>query len=102
MIAPGDGVARVLALRAELTARPEWRQTVSGGGFGAHLDGAMKTVNGAQAEAAALSAAYERGDTADLASVVVARQKSSLAFQATLQVRNKLLSAYRDIMNMPV
>jgi flagellar hook-basal body complex protein FliE len=34
--------------------------------------------------------------------MMLARQKSSLAFQATLQVRNKLLSAYKDIMNMPV
>jgi flagellar hook-basal body complex protein FliE len=33
---------------------------------------------------------------------MVERQKASLGFEVTLQVRNKLLSAYRDIMNMPV
>ncbi len=62
----------------------------------------LGAVNAAQGEASAASAAYERGDTSDIAGVMLARQKSSIAFEATLQVRNKLLSAYRDIMNMPV
>lgn len=62
----------------------------------------LGTVNAAQADAGAASAAYERGETSDIAGVMLARQKSSIAFEATLQVRNKLLSAYRDIMNMPV
>ena len=62
----------------------------------------LGAVNAAQGEASAASAAYERGDTSDIAAVMLARQKSSVAFEATLQVRNKLLSAYRDIMNMPV
>ena len=38
----------------------------------------------------------------DLARVMVGQQVSSLAFQLTLNVRNKALSAYKDIMNMPV
>ena len=62
----------------------------------------LGAVNAAQNDAGAASAAYERGDTTDIAGVMLARQKSSIAFEATLQVRNKLLSAYRDIMNMPV
>jgi flagellar hook-basal body complex protein FliE len=62
----------------------------------------LGAVNAAQSDASAASAAYERGETSDIAGVMLARQKSSLAFEATLQVRNKLLSAYRDIMNMPV
>ncbi len=62
----------------------------------------LGTVNAAQGEASAASAAYERGETNDIAGVMLARQKSSISFEATLQVRNKLLSAYRDIMNMPV
>jgi flagellar hook-basal body complex protein FliE len=49
-----------------------------------------------------MSAAYERGETHDIVSVMVERQKASIGFEATMQVRNKLLSAYRDIMNMPV
>ena len=46
--------------------------------------------------------AYERGETIDIAKVMLARQQASVGFEATLQVRNKLLSAYKDIMSMPV
>jgi flagellar hook-basal body complex protein FliE len=52
--------------------------------------------------ASTASAAYERGDSHDLASVMIARQKASIAFEATLQVRNKLLTAYKDVMSMPL
>lgn len=76
-------------------ARPE---AVEQANFGKLLS----AVNTAQGEASAASAAYERGETNDIAGVMLARQKSSISFEATLQVRNKLLSAYRDIMNMPV
>lgn len=76
-------------------ARPE---SVHPADFGKLLG----AVNAAQADASAASAAYERGETSDIAGVMLARQKSSIAFEATLQVRNKLLSAYRDVMNMPV
>ena len=44
----------------------------------------------------------ERGEDIPLTSVVLATQKASLGFEATLQVRNKLMKAYDDIMNMPV
>lgn len=71
-------------------------------GFGVAMDSALKAVNGAQAESSAKGAAYERGETHDIASVMLSRQKASIAFEATLQARNRLLSAYRDIMNMPV
>lgn len=71
-------------------------------GFGQSLTDALHRVSDQQARASDLSAAYERGDTQDIVQVMVERQKASLGFEATLQVRNKLLSAYRDIMNMPV
>ncbi len=70
--------------------------------FGKTMTDALKAVNDQQSTANDLSAAYERGDTHDIVQVMVERQKASLGFEATLQVRNKLLSAYRDIMNMPV
>ena len=38
----------------------------------------------------------------DVAAVMLARHQASISFQATLQVRNKLLAAYKDIMSMPV
>jgi flagellar hook-basal body complex protein FliE len=60
--------------------------------FGAAVKSAVDQVNATQQSAAALKSAYERGE----------EQKSSLAFEATLQVRNKVLKAYEEIMNMPV
>jgi flagellar hook-basal body complex protein FliE len=71
-------------------------------GFGDALQSALAEVNALQAQSSAATTAYEKGETTDIAAVMLARQKSSLAFEATLQVRNKLLSAYKDIMSMPV
>ena len=95
----------VLALRAQILARNAALNpsaTVAPQGFAAAIGDALAAVNQGQAAAGDASAAYERGDTADIASVMLARQKASIGFEATLQVRNKLLSAYRDVMSMPV
>ena len=62
----------------------------------------LDQVASAEQQAGTLSEAYETGTETDVAKVMMARQKASLAFEATLQVRNKLLSAYKDIMSMPV
>jgi flagellar hook-basal body complex protein FliE len=76
--------------------------TVSVTPFAQTMTDALHAVNMQQGKASELSEAYERGETHDIVSVMVERQKASLGFEATMQVRNKLLSAYRDIMNMPV
>jgi flagellar hook-basal body complex protein FliE len=83
---------------ADATAAPAAGKT----DFGAALKGALQQVNGMQAKSEDLSTAYERGETTDIAAVMLAREKASVGFQATLQVRNKLLSAYKDIMSMQV
>ena len=70
--------------------------------FAGALENALTSVNSAQAAASDASASYERGETTDVAAVMIARQRASVGFEATLQVRNKLLSAYQDIMNMPL
>ncbi|MFZ9022865.1 MAG: flagellar hook-basal body complex protein FliE, partial [Litorivicinaceae bacterium] len=62
----------------------------------------VNSVNDAQMQSADMRAAFERGEDVPLTDVVLSMQKSSLAFEATLQVRNKVLKAYEDIMNMPV
>ena len=62
----------------------------------------LNEVAHAQNTASELAKAYELGTETDLAKVMVAQQVSSLGFQMTLNVRNKALSAYKDIMNMPV
>jgi flagellar hook-basal body complex protein FliE len=84
------------------TAPTTGTKPTTGTDFGATLKGVLDQVNGAQSKAEDLSVAYERGETTDIASVMLAREKASVGFQATLQVRNKLLSAYKDIMSMSV
>ena len=71
-------------------------------GFGSYIQNAVRSVSETQMDASDLRDAYERGEDIPLTDVVLAMQKSSLAFEATLQVRNKLLKAYEDIKNMPV
>ena len=66
------------------------------------LEAGINEVSKAQNEAANLAQNYELGTENDLTKVMVGQQVSSLAFQLTLNVRNKALSAYKDIMNMPV
>lgn len=70
--------------------------------FDTAMSDALKSVSAVQEEAGAASTAFERGDSQDLAGVMIARQKASIAFEATLQVRNKLLGAYKDVMSMPL
>ncbi|MFS0737596.1 flagellar hook-basal body complex protein FliE [Sphingomonas sp. 1P06PA] len=70
--------------------------------FTSTLKGALDQVNALQADASAKSVAFERGEITDIAQVMLSREQASVGFQATLQVRNKLLAAYKDIMSMPV
>ncbi|WP_298399133.1 flagellar hook-basal body complex protein FliE [Sphingobium sp.] len=77
-------------------------QGVQPGGFTDALNSALQQVNGLQNQAGEAAASFERGETTDIAAVMLAKQQASVSFEATLQVRNKLLSAYKDIMSMPV
>lgn len=70
--------------------------------FGAAIRSAVGQVNDLQAASSASADSFDRGQTTDIAAVMLSREKASVGFQATLQVRNKLLSAYKDIMSMPV
>ncbi|SFC23699.1 flagellar hook-basal body complex protein FliE [Pseudoalteromonas denitrificans] len=71
--------------------------------FGNLLQSAIDNVAGLQRDAASKVTAVEMGDRrVSLAEAMIASQKSSVAFEATVQVRNKLVEAYKDIMNMPV
>jgi flagellar hook-basal body complex protein FliE len=73
-----------------------------GPSFSERLSEGLNNVASAQSEASALARDYELGVEQDLAKVMVSQQVSSLGFQLTLNLRNKALSAYKDIMNMPV
>lgn len=71
--------------------------------FGDVLQRAIGEVNQLQQHADGLKARFEMGDAnVGVGEVMVAAQKSSLAFEATLRVRNKVVEAYQDIMNMPI
>jgi flagellar hook-basal body complex protein FliE len=60
-------------------------------------------VAGMQKQATALADAFEAGDKSiDLTRVMLEAQKASLAFRAMTEVRNKLVDAYQQVMNMPV
>lgn len=71
--------------------------------FGVLMKDSIAQVNEAQNQAKQLSTAFEMGDSdVALPEVMVALQKANLSFQAMTQVRNKLLSAYQEVMNMQV
>lgn len=71
-------------------------------GFGSMVRNALDSVNALQQEARQLTLAHERGENVPLTDVVLAMHKSSVAFEATLQIRNKVMKAYEDIRNMPI
>lgn len=116
----GLSVDSVMALRQSILQRNAALKDVSGSGasgapgavdatgkaggtdFTAAFKSALTEVNGLQANAGDAAAAFERGETTDIAAVMMAKQQASIGFETTLQVRNKLLSAYKDIMSMPV
>lgn len=60
-------------------------------------------VNASMQESKAVTAAFESGDpSVSLAEVMITAQKASLQFTGMTEVRNKLLNAYQEVMNMPV
>lgn len=71
-----------------------------GPAFADTLVSALEDVSKVQKRSSMMQEAYERGEVTDIAQVMIARQESGVAFEATLQVRNKLLTAYQDIMRM--
>ena len=67
------------------------------------LQQAVDSVNETQEKSAALQTAYEMGEPGvDITQVMIQMQKASVSFEAMTQVRNRLVSAYQDIMNMPL
>lgn len=98
-------LSQIRTLNAELQAPASTSMTTgtSGVAFGALLKNSMDSVNAAQSNASALKTAFETGATdKTLAEVMIASQKADISFRAMTEVRNKLITAYQDIMNMPV
>lgn len=71
--------------------------------FATLIRDAIDGVNGLQRTSNDLKTRFEAGDpSVELTQVMIADQKAGLAFTAVTQVRNKLISAYQEIMSMPV
>lgn len=67
------------------------------------LENAINTVNTNQQQANQLATAMQKGDpNVQMSEVMVALQKSNISFQAMVEVRNRLVSAYQEIMNMQI
>ncbi|WXL24513.1 flagellar hook-basal body complex protein FliE [Ectopseudomonas mendocina] len=94
------------SLQADAMARQKPVSSVPEAGmpsFSDMLGQAVNKVHEAQQAASQLATAFEMGTSGvDLTDVMIASQKSSVSFQAMTQVRNKLVQAYQDIMQMPV
>lgn len=82
-----------------VTQAPE----ADGPSFSEMLGQAVNKVNDVQQSANQMAAAFEMGqEGVDITDVMIASQKASVSFQAAAQVRNKLVQAYQDIMQMPM
>lgn len=98
-----DAVARISKQAEQATSVNEVSGDNTVPDFQSMFKNAIDNVNENQQTAAQLATRFEQGDPSiDLPEVMIALQKSSVSFQAMTQVRNKLVEAYKDIMNMPV
>ena len=111
----GAGIQQIIALRQQIIDRSQLLQQLHApqgaeaptqgqpsSGFTDALKSALEGVSASQTKADVLSDGYQKGEVTDVAKVMLARQEAGVAFEATLQVRNRLLSAYQDIMRMGV
>ena len=102
----GVEMTRLLGEMQRLAATAESRPSEGvheSQGFADLLKSSINAVADAQNTATDMAAALELGDkSVSLPEVMIALQKASLSFQAMTEVRNKLVNAYQEIMNMPI
>ena len=104
-----DYQSRISEQRSSIDAPARDATSVTGpaqGNFSGHITQALRNgldqVNGLQQRSNVLMSRYAAGEDVPLTDDVLAMQKASIGFEATLQIRNKVMKAYEDIMNMPV
>jgi len=105
-IISGDVTTKVGTALRSLPDGPGGVNAATEAGGATFLDamgGALESVNRLQGDATKLSRGFQM-ENADISieETMIAMQKASLGFQAVVQVRNKVVQAYNDIMNMPV
>ena len=72
------------------------------GAFQSLLEGAMDTVEGLRGDAVKAVNGFLSGESEELHTAALATQRAELAFELGLQVRNKVVQAYQEIMRMPI
>ncbi len=77
-------------------------QESNGPSFGEVLENAIQQVSDIQKEAGVEGQKFMSGEVTDIHTAMVAVQKAEISFQMMMQVRNKLVTAYQEIMRMPV
>ena len=100
---PFDFAQAVARAGLATNGEPLKNKAVEGAGFQQALSQALGSVSQSQNDATRLQREVQMDNpTVSLEETMVAMQKSQIGFQATLQVRNRLVQAYSDIMNMQV
>ena len=101
-------LAQLRAAQAAMRPNEAAQQTVQPGkgepgSFSQVLRDAVDSVNDTQMKSSDMQKAFEMGDPdIDLQDVMVQMAKANISFQTMIQVRNRIISAYQDVMNMPV
>ena len=98
-------LAQIRAISSQTTAlsKPAIQAPSTGPGFGDMLKKGIAEVDASQKTAATAADGYERGVKGiDLAQVMLETQKASVSFRALTEVRNRMVSAYQDVMNMSI
>lgn len=95
-------LGQMRALSGEIRGVPQ--QPVTGtAGFGDLLRQSIEKVNEQQSVSSELVQQFESGATdVSVAEVMISMQKASISFQAMTEVRNRLVEAYQQVMNMPI
>ena len=102
-IAINQVLAQMRAMQALANPQATPEAVQGQGNFSNLMQDSIKEVNAAMQESRAMTTRFEMGDpSVSLAEVMVNSQKAGLQFQAVAEIRNRVLSAYQEVMNMPV
>ena len=102
-IAINQVLAQMRAMQALANPQATPEAVQGQGNFSNLMHDSIREVNAAMQESRAMTTRFEMGDpSVSLAEVMVNSQKAGLQFQAVAEIRNRVLSAYQEVMNMPV
>lgn len=102
-----SALQQLQVLASQATGQPagaaQAAEVAGQGGFAAELRASVRRIEALQETAGSKAIALQTGEPGvELADVMLDMQKANIAFQMGVQVRNRLLNAYKDVMNMQV